>query len=213
MAASQFKELWESGCTTPAAMLAALTGEAPRGPDSVLIERLRAVECDADNAISALADWLQGRADPRALAIQSLASEVARWGPFVKKNQSEIVGGYSLVEFGPAVGGCNHSVYLRRSPEETEDSLLQRAQKARTGQISDGVWERLGLSWSQAITLKRYLGINRTGTPATVEVIALQDEKRPQTIRNRIELALHRLFDPKAQAPATMPKDVEFPTP
>jgi hypothetical protein len=61
---------------------------------------------------------------------------------------------------------------------------------------SSEVWERLGLTTAQSNSLKQYLGINPMGLAASVEEIARRAGKKVQTIRNRIQLALHRLSSP-----------------
>lgn len=60
----------------------------------------------------------------------------------------------------------------------------------------DVVLRRLGLSMALTSTLKEYLGITPSGVAATFEEIAKRMGKRVQTIRHRIDLALHRLTVP-----------------
>src|SRR5262249_32425528 len=84
-AAAQFKEFWEGGCVTTEARTAAPAGDTLKLPDPDLIALLRAGECGDDNAIPALATWLEERGDPRASAIR----EVTRWG-------SSVTGSYEV---------------------------------------------------------------------------------------------------------------------
>jgi hypothetical protein len=174
-AAAQFKEHWESGCTSPAAESVTPAEKTPKAPDPALIALLQAVECGDDTALHSLADWLQERGDPRAPGVR----DVARW----------------LDD-----KGCGFSALVRRFPEETEESLAQRVQEARRRLRSNEVWRRLGLTESQRDTLKQYLGINATGRAVTIEEIAQQMRKSVQTIQNRIDLALHRLAVPNLQS-------------
>src|SRR5262249_53126441 len=138
-AAVQFKEHWESGCTTSRASATAPTEEILPTPDPALVALLRSVECGEKTAIPALANWLEERGDHRADAIREMQKR-------------------------------------RRWPDP-----------------SDVVRQGLGLSVSEWYTLKQYLGVNPTSIAATIEEIAHRHGKQVQTIRNRIDLALHKL--------------------
>jgi HNH endonuclease len=196
-AAAQFKEFWESGCVTPGVLTATPTEEAPKVPDPAFIALLRAVECGGDTGISALANWLEERGDPRATAIR----DVIRLEAAVTAHRTGANEVSWSVDFrldGRSCGGL--AVLGPRSPGETESSLAQQVEELRRRHQSDEVWTRprcFGLSWALRDTLKQYLGINPSGVPATIEEIAKQEAKREQTIRNRIELALHRLTVPR----------------
>jgi hypothetical protein len=175
-AAAQFKEFWEGGRVTPEARTAAPAAEdTPKVPDPALIALLRAVERGDDNAIPALASWLEERGDPRASALR----EVTRWEAGVTGTRT----------------GANEG--LAKTPRDTDDSPAQLVRELRRRQQSEEVWRRLGLTWDHSNTLKQYLGINPMGVAATVEEIAKWERKRVQTIRNRIDLALHRLAVPR----------------
>lgn len=187
-AAAQFKEHWESGCATPSPP-AAPTKETPQTPDPVLITLLRSIECGEETAIPALADWLEGRGDPRASAIR----EVAKLVLVVRESQAGAKEAHLRMEFlldGKRYDGA--SGFEMRSPADTEDRLALRVKVLRS-QRSFEVWRRLGLVCPMSGTLKQYLGINPMGLAATIEEIAQRERNQMQTIRNRIELALHHL--------------------
>lgn len=180
-ATAQFKEHWESGCATPAACTAIPGEKMSKALDPNFITLLRSIEYDDEAAIHALADWLEERSDPRASAIREVARLEAiageTWIYFVLDGK----------RFGP-------SYPLMKSPGDAEDWLAQHVRKARRHEQSKEVWLRLGLTQALSHTLKQYLGIvNSTGVVATIEEIAQRAKKQVQTIRNRIDSALHLL--------------------
>jgi 5-methylcytosine-specific restriction endonuclease McrA len=194
-AAAQFKEHWESGCTTPASETVTQAEKTPKAPDPALIALLQAVECGDDTALHALADWMQELGDSRASAVR----EVARGEAVVRETRGGVNEESHWVEFRLDGKRCGSSALVTRFPGDTEESLAQRVQEARRRLRSNEVWRRLGLTESQRDTLKQYLGINPMGRTATTEEIAQQMRKSVQTIQNRIDLALHRLTVPNPQ--------------
>jgi 5-methylcytosine-specific restriction endonuclease McrA len=201
IAAAEFKDFWEGRRVAPAAPPAALW--PPEAPDPALVTLLRRLERGDDNALGSLADWLEGRSDPRAAAIRDLtmlkpvvtetrtgANELSPWVGFltqVKRWVDFLLGGKRT--------GSSSS--MPSSLGDSPDSLAQRLREARSRQQSDQVWWRLGLSFALRDTLKEYLGITPTGVAATVEEIARLKGKRVQVVRHRIHQALHRLAVPR----------------
>jgi hypothetical protein len=191
-AAAQFKEFWEGGCAGPVPLPAAPEEEPPEAPDPALVALLRAVERGDDGAVAALVDWLEGRGDPRAVAIravtklevvvrevQTAANKVSRWAEyFLDGNRNR----FPADEPWP--------------PGNTEESLAQHARELRSRCQLWEVWPRLGLSGSQRAVLVLYLGIMPPYVALGVTEIAQRMERRVQTIWNRIDLALHRLAVP-----------------
>jgi hypothetical protein len=196
-AATQFKDYWENKCTNSHAPTVVSAEEPPKVPNPDFIALLRAVARGDDAAIPALAEWLEERGDQRASTIR----EVARWEAVVRQTRTET---NEVIWLGFQLDGkkCGLSASVLRLAEDTEESVAQRVEEVRKRQQSEAVWQRLGqlgLSISQRDTLKQYLGITPSGAALTIEEIAQRSGKRVQTIRNRVDLALHRLCVPSPQ--------------
>jgi hypothetical protein len=188
-AAAQFKEHWESGCTTPAAPTPAPVEESPQVADPALVTLLRAVECGDDNDVLALANWLEDHGDPRASAIREVASLEA----VVRETQTGAKEELYWIEYRLNGKRYGPSSPVTRSSMDTEDWLAQRVREVQSRQQSDEVWRRLGLTWDEIDRLKMYLGINPLGHVTAIEEIAQLRRKQVQTIRISIDLALHHL--------------------
>lgn len=211
-AAVQFKEHWESGCTTPATPTVTPAEKTPKALDPTFIRLLRSLERGEETAIPALADWLEEYGDPRASAIR----EVAKMETLVRETQwtqkeLRLIGGGTWeaddsetqkgakevllwIEFQLNGKRYGPMVSVTRNSGDTEEWLAQRTREELRYRQSNDVWLRLGLTQTESDTLKRYLGIdNPMGVAATIEEISQREGKQVQTIRNRIDSALHHL--------------------
>jgi 5-methylcytosine-specific restriction endonuclease McrA len=184
-AAAQFKEHWQSGCTTLPPVTAESAVELPKAPDPEFVGLLRAVECGDDTAIATLANWLEKRGDPRAAAVRDVSRWVTRRETILSKTR--------LAEKG------SRSATPEKLPAVAEGSLAQRYRELRQYLLVNEVCKKLRLLPCQWHTLKQYLGITGSGVASTMEEIAEQEGKKVQTIRARIELAVHRLTIPHQQ--------------
>jgi hypothetical protein len=191
--AARFKEFWDGGCSTGAVHRDDAVEDRSEAPDLALVELLRAVERGDDNAVSVLSDWLEERGDPRAAAIK----DVTRLQP-VLVGEPRMVANELQRSIGFELDGKRYGAVhiVRELAGGTEAPLAHAFREARRCRERSEVWERLGLTTAQSVSLKQYLGINPMGLAASVEEIAQRAGKKVQTIRNRIELALHRLSSP-----------------
>lgn len=188
-AAAQFQEHWDSGCFTPAIATAAQAANIPKAIDPAFVTHLRSVESDEETAIIDLADWLEKNGDPRASAIR----EVSKIQAVVRETWIHFV--LDGKRFSPLA-------FFMRFPEDTEDQLAQRVREVQSRVQSGEIWRRLGLTSTESGTLKQYLGIgNPMGVIATIEEISQRERKPEQTIRNRIDSALHHLTLPVPRVP------------
>lgn len=187
-AALQFKEHWESGCVTPTPPTAALAEESPQAPDPALVTHLCALECGDDTAISALANWLEERGDPRAKELRAIAS----WKIYVRKRRTNAGKLRYRVEY--RLGGKNWRSMVPLTP--TDDYTSFFLEKRKCYQIAE-TWRRLVPKQTERDILKQYLGINPMGYAVCIEEIAQRARKSVKIIRFRINMALHSLTSSK----------------
>ena len=136
IAAAQFKEFWENGCATSANYTTAPAEETLQTPDPVLIALLRAVECDDDNAVLTLANWLEKCGDPRA-------------GTMKEITRIEVVVTETWREANKIICVCEGT--YSRLVADTEEALAQQVQELRRRHRSQEVWKRLGVSLVRGI--------------------------------------------------------------
>jgi len=203
-AAAQFKDYWESGCRTSPSSASSPSQTTNRvdspvdmanGSYSPLIELLSAMECGDGTAISTLADWLEVRSDPRANAIRQVTTlqVVVRETRTIR---NEVLHWVEVLLNGK---NCDSLPLRWLSLGDTPEEVERRVRVMRDRRRSTEVWRRLGLSEIQRDALKLYLGINSASTAANIEEIAKREGKRVHTIKNRIDLGMHRLMNPAPQ--------------
>ncbi len=142
-----------------------------------------------------------------ATAVRTVAPAVAR----PKDPDPALVAILQAVEHGEdaAIIALARWLEERRDPRATairkviEDSLGPLARGFQwTGKINE-VWKRLGLSWSERDILKQYLGMTaRCVSPSASRTKHAMAETQVQAARdrNRIDLAVHKLAYPTANA-------------
>jgi hypothetical protein len=165
----------------------------PAALDPELLALLRAVARGVDDAVASLADWLEGHGYPWAAAIR----ELTRLEPVVRETRTGANEVSRFVDFHlDGKRCCVTSSLLPAFAGDTDNSLAQHLGELLRDHQTHEVLQRLCLSPGLSSTLQQYLGINQWGIAVTVEEMAQRAGKPVQTIRNRIELALHRLATP-----------------
>ncbi len=159
VAATQFKEFWESSRAISTARAVSPPEESPAAPDPTLVALLRAVERGDDTAVSDLSIWLEEQGDPRSASIR----EVARLQPIVSETWTEANEVRRWVSFVLDGKNCGVSWAVPTSSEDTEESLAHHVREFLRRQQGNEVWQRLGLTQDDANALRQYLGLGPMG--------------------------------------------------
>lgn len=194
-AAESFRAYWEGGCVGAEVYAGTPADDAPTAPDPALVAILRAVEHGDDAGVPSLAGWLGERGDPRAAAVRDAVGLDAELLIAPPTGGVEASYGVRFTRSGkPCASDWWMPTTVPGGPPQKPPA--ERVRDMLTHKRRQEVYERLGLSTAQADALKNYLGLGSDATPATVEEMARHAGVQPQTIRNRIDLALHNLGDP-----------------
>jgi uncharacterized protein (TIGR02996 family) len=130
--------------------------------------------------------WDSGCTTPRACA-------TAPAGEILPSPDPALVSLLRSVESGEKTAILALADWLEERGDHRANAIREMQRRRKWLNPSNEVWRRLGLSESQRNTLKLYLGIDSLRVGATIEEIARRHGKQVQTIRNTIDLALHKL--------------------
>jgi hypothetical protein len=192
-AAASFLAYWKSGCVAAEVFVPAPLDDLPKAPDPALVALLAAVQAGDGDSILALASWLEGRGDPRAATVRDVAGLEAelRELPSARRVFYEV----RYTRRGKAAGS---SMYFSQMAGEADFSPDQRLKELLVFRRVEEVRERLGLSSALWYALVSYLGLGPDRAASSIEEIARRGRTQVQTVRSRIDLALHNLGDPSA---------------
>jgi 5-methylcytosine-specific restriction endonuclease McrA len=96
----------------------------------------------------------------------------------------------------PRAAAIRDTVIRTTPPGHPERPVEENVRGLLGHQRSNGVYERLGLSVAQSYALKEYLGLSPNAPASTIEELARRLGVKEQTVRNRINLAVHNLLNP-----------------
>ncbi|HVS36767.1 MAG TPA: HNH endonuclease [Gemmataceae bacterium] len=191
-AAASFLAYLEGGCIASEVYAGAPTDITPKPPDPALVAILRAVEHD-DAGVLSLAAWLEERGDPRAAAIRDVVGLRAELGAPMVRGE-EVSYRVLLMRNGQP---CGHGWEIRPAgPGSAEKPVEEYVRGLVRHQRSSEVYERLGLSMAQSRALKEYLGLSPNAPACTIEEMARREGVKEQTVRIRINQAVHNLVNP-----------------